>query len=326
MPSSHPFEKLTPDAVIDAVESTGIISDARILALNSYENRVYQVGVEDADPLIAKFYRPERWSREQILEEHSFSLELADLEIPVVPPIVIGDSTLAEFAGLKFALFKRRGGRSPDLSLDNLLIMGRFIGRLHAAGAIKSFQHRRTMTLEYFAEDSAQYLLENNFIPQDLRPAYSTLAQDLIKRIQDVFASARAPAQIRIHGDCHMGNVLWRDDMPHFVDFDDTMTGPAIQDLWMLLSGDRQEKLAQLSELIDGYNEFYDFNPGELVLIESLRTMRLMHYSAWLARRWDDPAFPLAFPWFNSESYWAGHILELREQLSALDEPALVLF
>ena len=326
MPSSHPFEKLTPDAVIDAVESTGIISDARILALNSYENRVYQVGVEDADPLIAKFYRPERWSREQILEEHSFSLELADLEIPVVPPIVIGDSTLAEFAGFKFALFKRRGGRSPDLSLDNLLIMGRFIGRLHAAGAIKSFQHRRTMTLEYFAEDSAQYLLENNFIPQDLRPAYSTLAQDLIKRIQDVFASARAPAQIRIHGDCHMGNVLWRDDMPHFVDFDDTMTGPAIQDLWMLLSGDRQEKLAQLSELIDGYNEFYDFNPGELVLIESLRTMRLMHYSAWLARRWDDPAFPLAFPWFNSESYWAGHILELREQLFALDEPVLELF
>lgn len=326
MPSSHPFEKLTPDAVIDAVESTGIISDARILALNSYENRVYQVGVEDADPLIAKFYRPERWSREQILEEHSFSLELADLEIPVVPPIVIGDSTLAEFAGFKFALFKRRGGRSPDLSLDNLLIMGRFIGRLHAAGAIKSFQHRRTMTLEYFAEDSAQYLLENNFIPQDLRPAYSTLAQDLIKRIQDVFASARAPAQIRIHGDCHMGNVLWRDDMPQFVDFDDTMTGPAIQDLWMLLSGDRQEKLAQLSELIDGYNEFYDFNPGELVLIESLRTMRLMHYSAWLARRWDDPAFPLAFPWFNSESYWAGHILELREQLFALDEPVLELF
>ena len=173
MPSSHPFEKLTPDAVIDAVESTGIISDARILALNSYENRVYQVGVEDADPLIAKFYRPERWSREQILEEHSFSLELADLEIPVVPPIVMGDSTLAEFAGFQFALFKRRGGRSPDLSLDNLLIMGRFIGRLHAAGAIKSFQHRRTMTLEYFAEDSAQYLLENNFIPQDLRPAYS---------------------------------------------------------------------------------------------------------------------------------------------------------
>jgi Ser/Thr protein kinase RdoA (MazF antagonist) len=326
LPSSHPFEKLTPDAVIDAVESTGIISDARILALNSYENRVYQVGVEDADPLIAKFYRPERWSREQILEEHSFSLELADLEIPVVPPIVIGDSTLAEFAGFKFALFKRRGGRSPDLSLDNLLIMGRFIGRLHAAGAIKSFQHRRTMTLEYFAEDSAQYLLENNFIPQDLRPAYSTLAQDLIKRIQDVFASARAPAQIRIHGDCHMGNVLWRDDMPQFVDFDDTMTGPAIQDLWMLLSGDRQEKLAQLSELIDGYNEFYDFNPGELVLIESLRTMRLMHYSAWLARRWDDPAFPLAFPWFNSESYWAGHILELREQLFALDEPVLELF
>ncbi len=326
MIDSHPFASLTPDVVIDAVESTGILSDARILALNSYENRVYQVGIEDGEPLIAKFYRPGRWSLDQILEEHLFTRELADLDIPVVPPLSLGESTLSEFAGFHFALFPRRGGRSPDLNLDNLLIMGRFIGRLHKAGSIKPFIHRHKMSIRWFAEDSSAFLLENDFIPKDLRKAYSSLAEDLIKRIHAIFAATRTPAQIRIHGDCHMGNVLWRDDTPHFVDFDDTMTGPAIQDLWMLLSGDRQMQLSQLSELVDGYNEFHDFNPAELNLIEALRTMRLMYYSAWLARRWDDPAFPQNFTWFNTENYWAGHILELREQLFALDEPPLVLY
>ena len=326
MPTAHPFAELTPDVVIDAVESAGIECDARILALNSYENRVYQVGVEDSEPLIAKFYRPERWSTEQILEEHTFTQELADLDIPVVPPLILEESTLDEFAGYRFSLFPRRGGRSPDLNLDNLLIMGRFIGRLHAAGAIKPFQTRRELTISYFAEDSASFLLDDDFIPANLREAYQSLTDDLIKRIHTIFSETSAPAQIRIHGDCHMGNVLWRDDTPHFVDFDDTMQGPAIQDLWMLLSGDRQTQLAQLSELIEGYNEFHDFNPAELLLVEALRTMRLMHYSAWLARRWDDPAFPQSFPWFNTENYWAGHILELREQLSALDEPPLMLF
>jgi Ser/Thr protein kinase RdoA (MazF antagonist) len=326
---SHPFEQLTPDTVIDAVESTGIVSDARILALNSYENRVYQVGVEDDVPVIAKFYRPGRWSLEQILEEHAFSQELADLDIPVVSPMSLdtaANGTVGEFNGFRFALFPRRGGRSPDLSLDNLLIMGRFIGRLHKVGAVRPFQQRQQMTVKGFAEDSAAFLLEQDFIPADLRQAYNSLAEDLINRIHGIMAGVSSAAQIRIHGDCHMGNVLWRDDIPHFVDFDDTMTGPAIQDLWMLLSGDRQMQLAQLSELIDGYNEFHDFNPAELGLIEALRTMRLMHYSAWLARRWNDPAFPQNFPWFNSANYWAGHILELREQLSALDEPSLVLY
>lgn len=325
MADLHPFENLTPDLVIDAVESTGIVSDARILALNSYENRVYQVGVEDAVPVIAKFYRPGRWTREQILEEHAFTRELADLDIPVVAPLLQGESTLGEYGGFLFALFPRRGGRSPELSLDNLLIMGRFIGRLHAAGAARPFRHRQQLSVAGFAEDSASFLLDNDFIPADLRPAYASLAEDLINRIHPIFA-AGAPVTLRIHGDCHMGNVLWRDDTPHFVDFDDTMTGPAIQDLWMLLSGDRANQLAQLSELVDGYNEFHDFRPAELNLVEALRTMRLMYYSAWLARRWSDPAFPKSFPWFNSASYWAGHILELREQLSALDEPPLVLY
>lgn len=324
----HPYERLSPDLVIDAVESTGIISDARILALNSYENRVYQVGVEDAEPVIVKFYRPGRWSREQILEEHAFALELAELEIPVVPPILNerGESLL-QYADFDFAIFERKGGRSPDLdNLDNLLIMGRFIGRLHKVGALKGFQHRHSLSIERFAEQSVAYLLENNFIPPDLRDSYCSLSEDLINRIHVVFMETATPQMIRIHGDCHMGNVLWRDDTPHFVDFDDTMTGPAMQDLWMLLSGDRDQKNAQLGEIVDGYNEFYDFNPAELPLIESLRTLRIMHYSAWLARRWADPAFPLNFPWFNTDKYWASHILELREQLAELYEPSLALF
>ena len=327
MNQSHPFEQLKPDTVIDAVESTGLLSDARIFALNSYENRVYQVGVEEADPVIVKFYRPGRWTDEQILEEHGFTKELSDLEIPVVPPVIDNQGqTLHEFADFRFTVFPRKGGRSPELSLDNLLIMGRFIGRIHAVGAISQFQYRQTLSIERFAEASASFLLENDFIPAELIAAYSSLAEDLINRIHGIFSTNQPPAQIRIHGDCHMGNVLWRDDIPHFVDFDDTMTGPAIQDLWMLLSGDRNQKLAQLSELIEGYNEFFDFNPAELPLIESMRTLRLMHYSAWLARRWDDPAFPLHFPWFNTQIYWAQHILELREQMSALDEQPLILY
>tara|TARA_R110000772_G_scaffold166344_5_gene278004 strand:- start:445 stop:1437 length:993 start_codon:yes stop_codon:yes gene_type:complete len=326
--SDHAFARLSPDRVIDAVESSGLISDARVLALNSYENRVYQVGIEEAEPIIAKFYRPLRWSTAQILEEHAFSLELAELEIPMVPPIKNSrGETLLEFEGFRFALFERKGGHPPELDkLDNLLVMGRFLGRLHQVGALRDFQTRNTLSIELFAEQSASFLLEQNFLPASLREAYESLAQDLIARMHTISQECRQPKLIRLHGDCHVGNVLWRDDTPHFVDLDDCMMGPAIQDLWMLLSGPRDQRLQQLSEIVDGYNEFYDFNPAELPLIETFRTLRLMHYSAWLARRWDDPAFPISFPWFNTENYWAGHILELREQLSALDEAPLVLF
>lgn len=324
----HAFARLSPDRVIDAVESCGLVSDARVLALNSYENRVYQVGIEDAEPIIAKFYRPLRWTTEQILEEHAFSLELADLEIPVVPPIRNSKGeTLLEFEGFRFALFERKGGYPPELdNLDNLLVMGRFLGRLHKVGALRNFKTRNTLSIELFAEQSADFLLQHDFLPLNLRVAYETLARDLIARMRVIRQETRQPVHIRIHGDCHVGNVLWRHETPHFVDLDDSMMGPAIQDIWMLLSGPRDQRLQQLSEIVDGYNEFYDFNPAELPLIESFRTLRLMHYSAWLARRWDDPAFPLSLPWFNTENYWAGHILELREQLSALDEEPLVLF
>ena len=325
--SAHPFAALSPDWVLSAVESTGLVCDGRMLALNSYENRVYQVGIEDGEPIVVKFYRPQRWSREQILEEHSFVHELDLHELPVVAPVIDAlGRTLHDFEGFMFTLFPRRGGRSPDLNLDTLQVMGRTLGKLHSIGAATRFKHRAQLSVATFAEASSAYLLEHDFIPADLTKAYESLAKDLIRRVQQVFSERKGYTELRIHGDCHPGNVLWREEIPYLVDFDDTMTGPAVQDLWMLLSGEREQQLAQLSELIDGYDTFHSFNPAELGMIEALRTLRLMHYSAWLARRWDDPAFPRSFPWFNTARYWSGHVLELREQLAALDEPPLVLY
>lgn len=327
----HPYQQLTPDTVIDAVESVGYRSDARILTLNSYENRVYQVGIESRDtekvpPLIAKFYRPERWSDAQILEEHRFVQELHDLEIPCVPPIQNSEKqTLHTFKHFRFALYSRQGGHAPELDrLDNLFILGRFIGRIHGVGKTRPFQYRQNLTVEKLGEASRDFLLENNFLPASLQQAYETLCKQLLEKIEALFKEVK-PSYIRLHGDCHPGNFLWRNEVPHFVDFDDCMNGPAIQDLWMLLSGDRPTRLTQIAEIIEGYQEFCDFAPKELSLIESLRTLRLMHYAAWLARRWADPAFPLHFPWFNTERYWGQHILELREQLATLDEAPLTL-
>ncbi len=327
MTNLHPYEKLTPDLVLDAVEACGYLSDARILALNSYENRVYQVGIEGSSPLIAKFYRPERWTTEQIIEEHEFTQALKDLEISVVPPMLDDEGkSLREFAGFRFSLYLRQGGHAPNLDdFDALLSLGRTLGRIHALGKARLFTHRPTLNIQSFARDSYDYLLANDFIPSGLKIAYQTLGADLISRCEAVFSRVKY-TPIRLHGDCHPGNILWRDDAAHFVDFDDARNGPAIQDLWMLLSGDREQQTAQLSEVLDGYQEFCDFDFAELPLIEALRTLRIMHYSAWLARRWTDPAFPHHFPWFNSERYWAEHILELREQLSALQEPPLVIY
>ncbi len=322
--SSHPFDRLTPDFIMDAVESLGYRCDYRILPLNSYENRVYQVGIEEAQPLIAKFYRPGRWNKKQILEEHQFTQELADHELPVVPPLINeAGQTLHSFRDFYFSLSPRKGGHSPELdNAEHLAIIGRLLGRIHAVGARSKFRQRKTLNAQS-VDQEAIALIQDRFIPADYAQAYSSVCRELIALIEQRFAEAGPLNFIRTHGDCHNGNMLWRDEAPHFVDFDDSVMAPAVQDLWMLLSGDSQQQQRQLDTIIDAYCQFHDFNPAELRLIEPLRSLRMINYTAWLARRWDDPAFKRAFSWFDTPQYWGEHILELREQLSILQEPPL---
>lgn len=324
----RPYEELTPEVVLDAVEASGAQPDGRLLALNSYENRVYQVGVEEGQPLVAKFYRPGRWSDEAILEEHTFALELVEHEIPVVPPIPDDEGqTLRRYQGFRFALFQRKGGHWPELDDPETLVrIGRFLGRIHSVGEVMPFRYRPSLDVQSFVEEPAHFLLEGGFIPDHYRPEYESLIARLIESVNAGYRRAGKVTSIRLHGDCHPGNILWTDAGPHFVDLDDCRMGPAIQDLWMLLSGDRGQMTRQLAELLDGYEEFHSFEPRQLHLIEPLRTLRMVHYAAWLARRWDDPAFPFNFPWFNTPRYWEEHILSLREQLDRLEEPPLALF
>jgi Ser/Thr protein kinase RdoA (MazF antagonist) len=315
-----PYADLGPDRVLDAVENLGLLSDGRLLALNSYENRVYQVGIEDGPPVIAKFYRPERWSDAAIREEHDFMLALAELEIPAVAPLRIGGETLHTFEGYRFSLTPRRGGRHPELGdLDVLEWIGRFIGRIHAVGAVEPFHHRPTLDIAHFGVESRDYLLAHDWIPADLLDAYRSVVDQALQAVRDCHARAGSIQRIRLHGDCHLGNLLWTDAGPHFVDFDDARQGPAIQDLWMLLSGEREEMSRQLAAVLAGYEDFQEFDTRELHLIEALRTLRLIHHAAWIARRWTDPAFPAAFTWFGDAHYWQNHILQLREQIAAME-------
>ncbi|MCZ7560184.1 MAG: serine/threonine protein kinase [Burkholderiaceae bacterium] len=322
-----PFARLTPDCLLDALESVGLRGDGRFLALNSYENRVYQVSLEDERTVVAKFYRPGRWSVPQILEEHEFVAELAEREIPVVAPLLLGDSraTLAEYDGYRFAVYPRRGGRAPELDDPATLErIGRFIGRIHAVGAVACFAHRPALDAESFGVEPRDWLLAHRLVPPDLLPAWTSIVDRAIDAVRRAFDRAAGVRIQKLHGDCHAGNVLWTDDGPHFVDFDDARNGPAVQDLWMLLSGDRASMTRQLCDALAGYEDFAELDRRELPLIEPLRTLRLIHYSAWIARRWDDPAFPAAFPWFGTQRYWQDRVLELREQVAAMQEPALV--
>lgn len=322
--TTTPFSTLTPDLILDAMGSVDILGDGRLLALNSYENRVYQVGVEEQPPVVVKFYRPDRWSEAQILEEHAFSLKLAETEIPVVAPLTLGGKTLQQYKGFHFAVFPRRGGRIPELDQEGRLEwIGRFLGRIHAIGAQASFQHRPAIAIDSFGEEPAHWLINHQFIPADLLLAYRSVVTQALDGVRACYERAGDLAVLRLHGDCHLSNMLWTDDGPHFVDFDDSRMGPAIQDLWMLLSGTPAEMSQQFAEVLEGYESFYDFNPAELHLVEALRTLRLIHYSAWLAKRWHDPAFPMTFTWFNTQQYWQDRILELREQVALMQEPPL---
>jgi Ser/Thr protein kinase RdoA (MazF antagonist) len=326
MNNLHPYDALTPDVILTAIQSIDLIPDGRILPLNSYENRVYQIGIEDAAPLIAKFYRPQRWSNAALMEEHAFALELADAEIPVVAPQLRGSQSLFDHAGFAFAVYPRQGGQWPELGTRvEREWMGRFLGRIHAIGAKSDFQERPVYSVETFGEKPAVYLLERDWIPAHLRDAYESLIEDLLDAIDAWLERAGEVRLLRLHGDCHPGNVLWSNGGPHFVDLDDCMMGPAIQDLWMLLSGPRAEMTTQLTDLLAGYTQFATFDRTELMLIEALRTLRMIHYAGWLARRWEDPAFPRAFPWFAENRYWEEHVLALREQQSAMDEGPLTL-
>lgn len=320
-PSQAPYDLLTPDAVLDAMESVGFEPTGGLTALNSYENRVYQVALENGSFVITKFYRPNRWSDSAILEEHRFTQGLFDAELSVVPPIQLDDTSVFQHLGYRFAVFARKGGHPPNLeNEDDLEVLARAIARLHAFGASQPFQHRVSLTAERLGVESRDFLLKNNFLPVEMEEAYRSITEQLMERITPLMHQTPMAS---IHGDCHMGNILWRDDIPHFVDFDDCMTGPPIQDLWMLLNGERADRTLQLSLILDAYQEFYDFDTSTLVLIEPLRTLRIMHHAAWIARRWQDPAFPMAFPTFDTVNYWSNHVLALREQLAVLDEPPL---
>ncbi len=320
----HPYAGLTPDVVLDAIESAGLRCDGRQFALNSYENRVYQIGVQDGAPVVAKFYRPGRWSDAQILEEHAYVRELAEREIPVVAPLEIGTGTLREFGGYRFAIYPRRGGRAPELEdRKTLEWIGRFIGRIHAVGALRPFVARPALDVESFGLEPRDWLRAHGFVPPDLLDAWSSIAALALDGVRRCFDRAGSVAALRLHGDCHAGNLLWTDAGPHFVDFDDSRMGPAMQDLWMLLPGERAAMAASLTDVLAGYESFRELDRRELHLIEALRTLRLLHYSGWIARRWDDPAFPAAFSWFNTQRYWQDRILELREQVALMDEPPL---
>lgn len=323
-----PYAGLTPEAVLDALDSVGLRGDGRLIQLNSYENRVFQVFLEDTRVVVAKFYRPGRWSDAQILEEHAFAAELVEAEIPVVAPWMLGDTTLPSFDidghPYRFSVCNRQAGRAPELDAAGTLEwIGRFIGRIHAVGARKPFIHRLTLDPQSYGDAPRDWLLASGLIAIEAQDDWRKTITEVLTEVRRCFDDAGAYAPIRLHGDCHVGNVLWTEAGPHFVDLDDALMGPPVQDLWMLLSGDRQAMQQQLYALLSGYEDFMDFDWRQLRLVEALRALRMIHYSAWIARRWADPAFPVAFPWFGGRSYWSEQITRMREQLEALREPPL---
>ncbi|MCK8137746.1 MULTISPECIES: serine/threonine protein kinase [unclassified Pseudoalteromonas] len=321
--SKFSFEDLTPDLILDAIESVGIYAESGLLALNSYENRVYQFKAEDGLRYVVKFYRPERWSKAQIQEEHDFAFELAEAEVPVVAPIKHNGESLFEHQGYVFVLFPSVGGRQFEVdNLDQLDVMGRLIGRMHQVAKSKPFEHRPTFSCEEYLHTAKVHLQKSNLVPMGISTAFYTILDLVIEQAQAQYKNVQ---EIRLHGDCHAGNILWAGEALMFVDLDDARQGPAIQDLWMMLSGDRQTQLLQLDTLVNAYEEFCDFDHTQLKLIEPLRAMRIIHYMGWVAKRWSDPAFVRNFSWFAEDKYWEQQILALKEQFAALQEAPLKL-
>jgi Ser/Thr protein kinase RdoA (MazF antagonist) len=320
------FSALSPDLIIDGLESAGFVVDSGLLALNSYENRVYQFHDDNLVKYVTKFYRPQRWQLEQIKEEHDFSFELAEQELPIVAPLKVDGQSLFEYQGYHFAVFPCRGGRIFEVdNLDQLEWMGRFIARIHAVSSQHDFKCRPSFNSNEMLLQARETILSSNYVSKSLLTPFVTILDQVIAIATEQYLPVKQMREIRLHGDCHAGNILWRDEGPHFVDLDDCRSGPAIQDLWMMLSGDRQQQLLQLDTLLMGYEEFNTFENEQLILVESLRTMRVVNYMAWLCKRWQDPAFPQNFPWFNTEKYWEQQILMLKEQMSALQQPPLSL-
>ncbi len=334
--TQHPYENLTPERVLDALASVGLHGDGRLMALSSYENRVYQVGLEEGQgqapdaTVVIKFYRPGRWSDAQIEEEHAFATELAAAEVPMIAPLRLGGRTLAHHEGFAFSVSPWRGGRRPELEDPDVLEwIGRFLARIHQVGRLRPFVHRPALDLASFGRASQFMLLEGDHLPLDVASSWRAASDEALQVAGELWRQAGALQELRLHGDCHPGNILWTPmgsvaAGPHFVDLDDARTGPAIQDLWMLLAGERAQRQRQLGALLDGYEQMGEFDRRELPLVEVLRTLRLIHYSAWLAQRWSDPIFPINFPWFGSRDYWQGQVDLLIEQTEAMQEPALV--
>lgn len=331
-----PYAGLSPDVVLDGIERFGVRCSGALYPLNSYENRVYLAELEDEDTaVVAKFYRPRRWTTEAILEEHEFSQELAAHEIPVASPMALptndanGDAngavgegpTLAIQDGYRVAVYPRIRGRAPEIDHpETLAWLGRFLGRIHAVAATGHFEHRPRLTVETFGYGSLNDLLETDLLPLEVATQYEEIARELLAASEARIEAAGPTRQIRLHGDCHASNILWTYDGPFFVDLDDCRTGPAIQDLWMLLSGPKEDMSIQLGHILRGYQMFHDFNPSEIAMIEPLRALRAVYYASWLAKRWHDPAFPLAFPWFGTVRYWEDQVQQLYNQLDRLDQ------
>lgn len=318
-PDPRPFAALTPDAVLDAAEAAGLAPDGHVFALNSYENRVYRVGRNAGPPVVVKFYRAGRWSDSQILEEHAFATELAAAEIAVVAPLRLGDSTLFLSGGFRMAAFPLQPGGAPDLDQPEAReLLGRTLGRIHAIGALRSFACRPSMSGERLGTRARVTVLASGQLPAHMREPYARISVELLTQIDA--ADVASCGRIRLHGDCHLGNILWQPSGPVFVDLDDCVNGPAIQDLWMFLAGNPDERRRQWSELLAGYERFATFDHTQMRLVEVLRAVRMLNHAAWIAERWADPAFPRAFPWFGEARFWEQHVNDLAEQASVLNE------